>query len=195
MEKSQIIAYFDSRADVWDAEMIKSDEIIESILDNAKLCPDMDVLDVACGTGVMFPYYMGRKVASITGIDIAPKMAAIAAEKFKEHEYIQVLCGDVEEVSFDKKFDLIMVYNALPHFPEPERLIAVLSAMLKEGGHLCVAHGASRKTIDGFHKGAASAVSCGLMEADVLAGMFKKYLEVEAVISDDKMYQVCGIKR
>ena len=194
MNKKDIIEFFDRCAPFWDADMVTNDEIIGTILNNAEVKEGQHVLDVACGTGVMFPYYMGHNAGSITGIDISPKMAAIAAEKFAEFENIQVLCGDVEEVSFDKKFDLIMVYNALPHFPEPERLIAVLSAMLKDGGRLCVAHGASRKTIDSFHIGAASAVSRGLMEADVLAEMFSKHLETETVISDDKMYQVSGVK-
>ena len=79
--------------------MIKSDTIIGRILDNAEVGPGMDVLDVACGTGVMFDYYLGRGVSSVTGIDISPEMAKIAAEKYAHEPKIQVICGDVEEVA------------------------------------------------------------------------------------------------
>ena len=56
MEKKDIIAFFDQCAPTWDAGMIKNDRIIETILDHTGICAGMDVLDVACGTGVMFPY-------------------------------------------------------------------------------------------------------------------------------------------
>ena len=194
MDKRDVIAFFDSRARFWDAEMIKSDETIETILDNAKVSAGMDILDVACGTGVMFPYYLSRNAASITGIDISPKMAEIATEKFAAEKSIRVICGDVEEAELSQKFDLIMVYNAFPHFPEPERLIAALTALLKDGGRLCVAHGASRETIDSFHKGPAGKVSVGLMEAEELKKLFEKHLSAETVISNEFMYQVTGIK-
>ena len=195
MQKSDIIAYFDSRAEFWDAEMIKSDEKIELILDNAGIASGMDILDVACGTGVMFPYYLKRGVGSITGIDISPKMAQISAEKFADESVINVICGDVEEVDFHRSFDAIIIYNAFPHFPDPKRLIASLCSHLKPGGVLTVAHGASRETIDSHHKGPAGKVSVGLMEAEELKKIFEKSLHVKTVISNDKMYQVCGVKR
>ena len=120
MEKKDIIAFFDRYAPSWDAEMIKNDTIIGRILDNVEVEAGMDILDVACGTGVMFDYYLERNVASVTGIDISPEMAKIAAGKFAANEKVQVICGDVEEYTFDRKFDRIVVYNAFPHFPYPK---------------------------------------------------------------------------
>ena len=195
MEKKDIIEFFDRCAPTWDAGMIKSDTIIATILDNAEVAENMDILDVACGTGVMFPYYLQRNAASVTGIDIAPEMAKIAAAKYENDPRVQVICGDVEETAFDRKFDVIVVYNAFPHFPDPRRLIKTLAGLLKEGGRLTIAHGASRETIDNHHQGAASKVSNGLMSADSLKKLFDPFLQVEIVISNDRMYQVSGVKR
>lgn len=117
MNKQDVIEFFDRAASSWDAEMIKNDVIMEKILDNAEIGEGQDVLDVACGTGVMLPYYLQRGVASVTGIDISPEMAKIATKKFAGDTRVQVICGDVEEVKFQKKFDRIVVYNAFPHFP------------------------------------------------------------------------------
>ena len=195
MDKKDVIEFFDRCAANWDAEMIKSDVIIGKILDNAEVGADMDVLDVACGTGVMFPYYLERGAASVTGIDIAPEMAKIAAEKFADTPNVQVICGDVEEFSFDRKFDRIVVYNAFPHFPKPKRLIKILASLLKEGGRMTIAHGMSREAIDGHHSGSASKVSNGLMTADSLKKLFDAHFEVEIMISNSRMYQVSGVKR
>ena len=195
MEKKDIIDFFDRCAPGWDAEMIKNDGIIGKILDNAEVGAGMDVLDVACGTGVMFDYYLQRGVASVTGIDIAPEMAKIAARKYAGEEKIRVICGDVEEFSFDRKFDRIVVYNAFPHFPYPKRLIKILAGLLKDGGRLTVAHGMSREAIDNHHSGSASKVSNGLMTAESLKRIFDAHFNVEVVISNTYMYQVSGVKR
>ena len=195
MEKKDIIDFFDGCAPTWDADMIKSDGIIGKILDNAEVGEHMDILDVACGTGVMFDYYLQRNVSSVVGIDIAPQMAKIAAEKYKNEPRVQVICGDVEEYAFDRKFDRIVVYNAFPHFPYPKRLIKILAGRLKDDGRLTVAHGMSREAIDGHHSGAASKVSNGLMEADSLKRIFDAHFQVEVVVSNRHMYQVSGVKR
>ena len=195
MEKKDVIEFFDRCASTWDADMIKSDVIIGKILDNAEVGQQMDVLDVACGTGVMFDYYLSRGVSSVLGIDIAPEMAKIAGEKYAGEASVQVVCGDVEEYPFDRKFDRIVVYNAFPHFPNPRLLIKTLAGLLKEGGRLTVAHGMSRAAIDNHHKGPASKISNGLMAADTLKKLFDPYLDVEVMISNDKMYQVSGVKR
>lgn len=189
MNKQDIIQFFDRHASMWDAEMIRSDRIICRILDHAGVKAGVDVLDVACGTGVLFPDYLSRNVHSVTAIDIAPEMVKIAQNKFPQ---VQVLCGDVETASFDRQFDCVMVYNAFPHFPDPENLIRVLTALLKPGGTLTVAHGMSRAAIDRHHQGHASKVSRGLMGDEELAALFGKYLTVTTKISDDQMYQVTG---
>ena len=193
MRKQDVIAFFDRLAPRWDADMIRHDDIIAAILDNAGVKPGVDVLDVACGTGVLFPDYLARNVGSLTAVDISPEMVRIAREKFPEDK-VTVCCGDVEELDFDRQFDCIVVYNAFPHFPEPGRLLEVLSHLLKPGGTLTVAHGMSRAAIDHHHEGSASKVSVGLMHEDALAAMFRRHLQLTAKISTDRMYQVAGKK-
>ena len=190
MNKNHVIEFFDRLAPQWDADMIRHDEVIDKILDGAGIEPGVDVLDVACGTGVLFPDYLARGVASLTAVDISPEMVKIARSKFPQ---VTVYCGDVETVDFGRKFDRIVVYNAFPHFPEPMQLVRTLSGMLKPGGTLTVAHGMSRAQIDGHHAGTASRVSIGLMHEDALAAVFRQYLHVTVKISDDRMYQVTGV--
>lgn len=193
MNKQDVISFFDRLAPQWDAGTIRDDAVIDTILNNAGVTAHADVLDVACGTGVLFPDYLRRNIGTLTAVDISPEMAKIAQSKYPSTQ-VQVLCGDVEEMTFDKQFDCIVVYNAFPHFPSPENLIRTLSGMLKPGGILTVAHGMSRADIDRHHEGSASAVSIGLMHEDALADIFSKYLTVTTKISNALMYQVAGVK-
>ncbi len=192
MKKTDIAAFFDNCAPWWDADMIRNEDIITTILDNGGICKGVHVLDVACGTGVLFPDYLARGAASVTGIDISPEMAKIAASKFPE---VQVICGDVEEVAFDRQFDCIMVYNAFPHFPDPVHLVEVLANLLKPGGRLSVAHGMSRAALCNHHAGRAAKVSIDLLHEQELAEIFSDWFDVDVVISDDRMYQVSGVRR
>jgi len=191
MQKEEIIQFFNHCAENWDAEMIRNEKAISRILDCAEVWEGKEVLDVACGTGVLIPDYLDRHVAAVTAIDIAPEMVRIAKNKFSQ-ENVEILCGDAETFAFGRKFDCIVVYNAFPHFPEPERLIKTLASHLKPGGTLTVAHGMSRENIELHHSGSAGRVSRSLMSEDKLAEIFEKYLEVTARISDENMYLVTG---
>ena len=189
MNKSDVIAFFNRCAPSWDAEMIRSDRIIGEILDRGGIRPGANVLDVACGTGVLFPDYFARNVDSLTAIDISPERVRIAREKVPD---VNVLCGDAETADFGRKFDAVMIYNAFPHFPDPDALFAALTRWLVPGGRLTVAHGMSRAAIDRHHSGSASRMSCGLLHEDALAELMKPYLDVDVKISDEEKYIVSG---
>ena len=87
MEKKDIIEFFNMCAPEWDADMIRNEEIINIILDNAKVCEGKDVLDVACGTGVLIPDYLARNVNTVTAIDISPEMVKIA-----KSNHVPIVC-------------------------------------------------------------------------------------------------------
>ena len=191
MDREKIISFFDGCAKNWDAETIRNERVINIILDNAQVKENTRVLDVACGTGVLFPDYIKRG-AVVTGVDISPEMVKIAKKNFPE---IEVICEDVENLNFTEKFDVVMVYNAFPHFPHPQRVIEKLSTFLRDGGRLSVAHGMSREDLLKLHNERASEVSLELPEANELSKIFEPFFNIDIIISDSEMYQVSGIKK
>ena len=191
MNKNKIRDFFDELAPSWDDHMIRNEEIIKQILDNAGVIEGADVLDVACGTGVLIKDYLSRKVNYIEAIDLSPKMIEIARNKYPN---IKFVCFDGETYKSDKRFDLIMIYNAFPHFENPDKLIANLSGLLKTDGRLSIAHNMSLKQINKHHENVSEDVSSRLMEIDDLTKIMNRYLKVDIKISDDQMYQIVGIK-
>ncbi len=191
MDQEKIISFFDDCAQNWDSELVRNDRIIKIILDNAEVKRDARVLDVACGTGVLFPDYIKRG-AKVTGVDISPEMVNIARRKFPQ---IEVICKDAEKLDFSEKFDVVMVYNAFPHFPHPERVIEKLSTFLRKGGRLSIAHGMSREALLKLHNERAKTVSLDLPYETELAKILAPFFEVDIEVSDNEMYQVSGIKK
>lgn len=192
MKKKEIANFFDGCAPFWDDDMIRNEEVIATILDKAAVKEGSHVLDIACGTGVLFPDYLDRNVASITGIDISPEMVKIAQEKFPD---IEVICGDAEKYPFQNQFDVVMIYNAFPHFLNPSCLIEALSKLVKPGGKVSIAHGMSREALSKHHSGSARKVSIELLHETELATLLEPHFDVDVIISNDQMYQVTGIKR
>ena len=191
MNKKDVIDFFDRLASVWDSANERNEEVIAEILFKGGIREGVRVLDVACGTGVLFPDYASLG-AKVTGIDISPEMIKRAKEKFPQAELI---CGDVLEFKAENKFDAVMIYNAFPHFAEPERLIEKLSVLLKTSGRLSIAHGISEEALAECHSGSAKKVSVPRVTKEVLAQMLEPYFNVDVLISDDRMYMVSGVKR
>lgn len=192
MDRAAIIDFFNMRASTWDAEQIRNEQVIASILDCGEIAAGKSVLDVACGTGVLFEDYLKRDVRRLIAVDISPEMVKIAKGKCKDAR-VQVICGDVQNLKLDQRVDCVMIYNAFPHFPEPEKVIGHLAGLLVPGGRLTIAHGMSRAVVDQCHHGRAKHVSIGLMHEKELAERMGQWFAVDTVISDDDKYIVSGV--
>jgi len=192
MEKEKIIQFFDSLAMNWDEESIQEESIVQQILDYGGIEKDKTILDVACGTGVLFDFYLQRKVAKVVGIDISKEMVKIARKKYPK---IQIICADVTEYQFVESFDCIMVFNAFPHFSNSTKLFQSLEKILKPKGRITIAHGSSREEINFHHHGSARSVSLDLPPAEVLAEEMACWFAIDTVISDNEKYVISGMKK
>jgi len=195
MNKQDITRFFDERAALWDSIAELQPDKIETIFDAAGIREGDSVLDIACGTGILFPFYIERGVSRVDGVDIAPEMVSQCRAKFAEESRIHVVCGDAEELVFPCEYDRCMVFNAFPHFCSPELLLGNLYRAVKEGGTVTVAHDKGRKAIDAHHAGEASRISNGLMPSASLKDIFTAcgYRTVSTV-ENDGIYIVIGIK-
>ena len=191
MDRNEIIAFFDKLAPCWDESNLRNEEVIAEILQKGGIGKNVKVLDVACGTGVLFPDYK-KLGADVTGIDISPEMVNVAREKFPD---INVLCGDAASFDFEETFDAVMIYNAFPHFINAQKLIESLAGNLRVGGRFSVAHGISEKELEKCHSGSAKKISVPLVKKEVLAEMMSPWFEVDVLMSDERMYMGSGVKK
>lgn len=192
LNSDAVAAFFDQRAETWDAHGTPRETVINTILDTAGVTRNVSVLDVGCGTGVLFPYYLARGAAGVTGVDLSPAMIAQAKAKFGSDPRVALLCGDASTLA-PGKFDTCVVFNALPHFQSARALIDALSKALVPGGRLTIAHGDSRQVINARHTSGASEVSRDLMPADELAELFYPLFRVDALHDAEDYYLVSGV--
>ncbi len=189
MDVQTIRRFFDTCAPNWDNTSEHDTKLIAEILDHAEIGAGMDVLDVACGTGVLFPDYLARKVGSLTAVDLSPEMVQRAQKKCPD---AKVLCGNADAMDFGRTFDAIMIYNAFPHFLDPEQLLKHLKKFLKPNGTFTVAHGMSREVLQKHHAEHAGTVSLDLPTIEEMSALFSRYFTVVYAASDDRMYEIVG---
>ena len=196
MDKAKIRDFFDDLAPVWDDQLIVYGWKMDRILDAAGVTEGSRVLDVACGTGVMIPFYMRRGAAHVTGIDLSPAMASTCSSNFACYgDRLDVVCGDAETHPFADSYDAVVVFNAFPHFPDPQALVGHLSRCVAPGGTLTIAHDMGRKDLDSHHEGCASEISHGMMHEDDVAALFGADFDMRAVVSEKEIFVVAGTRR
>ena len=191
MNQSEIIAFFDRLAKTWDEHLVKDDEKIQRILDTAGVKPGHVVLDVGCGTGVLFPDYLKRDVSRVIGVDISPEMVRIAGAKLHDPR-VEVLCGDITTLQVHLRCHEAVLYNCFPHFPDPALLLDRLRLWLLPGGRITVAHSMGLEALARHHAGAARHVSREMLPAEELAELMEPWYQVDTAISQPDYYLVSG---
>jgi demethylmenaquinone methyltransferase/2-methoxy-6-polyprenyl-1,4-benzoquinol methylase len=194
VNNQDIVDFFDRLAPDWDTNLIHDDAKIGVILNYAGITKGVRVLDVACGTGVLIPDYLALNVKNVLAVDISPRMIAIARSKFSDPR-VEFLNADIQAADISRLFDRCVVYNAFPHFPDPQSLVQSLAGRLIPGGRLTVAHSMSRETVNAHHSGQASKISVELMSVSKLSVLFEEHFDVDTALSTDEIYIVSGIKR
>ena len=109
--------------------------VVEPLLDAAGVRSGQRVLDVATGPG-----HAGARAATrgaqVVGIDVAPAMLAIAAER---HPELELHLASAEDLPFeDGSFDAVFGNFVLLHLGRPEQGVAELARVLAPGGRLAL---------------------------------------------------------
>lgn len=109
------------------------DEICAEI--SAKLQPDMNVLELACGSGQL-TFRLAGKVKRWEATDFSPNMIAEARKQFVPANLHLSVQNATNLPYNDESFDAVVIANALHIMPEPDKAMAEIYRVLKRGGML-----------------------------------------------------------
>lgn len=153
------IRFFESRSynydDTWHADFAKR------FLSYLPIQPGQQVLDLACGTGLL-SFLEAEAVGPtghVIGIDVTPGMLTVAAYKKQKASgkctNLDFLRGDVlhleeTEALKGKTFNIITVASALVLFPDPNAAIEHWAGFLKPGGVITLDSTHPRNLVSGM---------------------------------------------
>ena len=194
MSLEKIREYFGSLAQSWDDHLSEDPEKIKSILDAGGISEGQRVVDIACGTGVLFDHILRRRPALLMGVDVCDAMAQIARNKFCD-ERLKVATQDflcLEEYGFDRA----VIYNAYPHFFDKAALAKKICDVLGNRGRFVLAHGQGRHIVNGVHKGKKeNGVSVALQAAAIESKWFEPFFDIDMVEDSKGLYIISGTKK
>ncbi|BBU62905.1 hypothetical protein MSC49_28400 [Methylosinus sp. C49] len=104
------------------------------------LTPDADVLDVACGPGIL-ACAQAPHARAVTGIDITPAMIeqARARQAAAGLENVAWRIGDATALPFESGgFDRVTTRYSFHHMPDPAVTLAEMARVCRSGGRIVV---------------------------------------------------------
>jgi len=120
------------------AAPIRDEAALDLIVGASGAGPGDDVLDVACGPGLVACAF-ARKSRRVTGIDLTPAMLERAREVAREQgiENVEWRNGDVLPLPFpDASFSIVVSRFAFHHFETPLAVLKEMRRVCRPGGRV-----------------------------------------------------------
>ena len=191
---NEVRDYFDSIAPNWDSNQPDKNKIIRSLIDKIGVKKGDAILDLACGTGTITGILHEFSSQEVYGLDLSPKMIEIARQKYQGQDWAYFESGDFLTWENERKFDLIVLYNAYPHFKDPSLLSECFYKHLNEGGKFAIIHSLGRKELDMHHANVPHEVSRSLSSPKEEAKYFEKNFTISIQEEGEHFYLLAGFK-
>ncbi|MBD9111534.1 class I SAM-dependent methyltransferase [Bacteroides nordii] len=185
--------FFDKIAPIWDETFAGNSLNLKAVMALSGLRENDKVIDIACGTGVLFDDILALNPSCLWGIDLSDRMLIKASEKYSD-ERIKLWKGDFYDFP-EKDFDLAFIYRAYPHFPDKSTFAEKLHSVLKPNGRFIIAHNESRDKINRRHAQGAAEISDLLLPAETESGNFKDLFSIDIVADTDYVYIISGTRK
>lgn len=195
MSQKDIKQFFDNLAPKWDSLEIIKDEHIIDLFKEIGINKGDKILDVGCGTGRVTYLLHAFSQTDVIGIDISSKMIELAKEKYMNESYATFISDDFMTYHFENKFDLIVIYNAFPHFLDVDKLSLAMKNNLNEHGKFAIVHSLGRSTLQDVHSTVNTSLTRHLNDPLTESWAFEKEFKIVITKEDDNSFLIIGQKR
>lgn len=185
--------YFNERASHWHENTQPDSRKIALVIAEIGLKPDQNILDVGCGTGVLFPYLF-KLAGNIFAIDFARCMAQQAK---KNEDRAEVTCGDAEYLPFKSNlFHHIIAFQIFPHIQQKNQALRECWRTLKNNGEITIFHLNCSRKLNAFHATLPEPVNQHTLPGvDQLGDLFLETgFRVQTKIENPELYLIRGKK-
>ena len=124
-KKRRIMYRYDLTAGIYDMRYEEEQTAkIEAALKNDAAKASGLVLDVGCGTGLLFQY-IAEKSAGVIGLDISKKTLTNAKKRAQKFKNVHIVLADADHMPFkDALFDVVYAFTVIQNMPNPQDTLA-----------------------------------------------------------------------
>ena len=139
IRKRRIMRRYDLTASIYDMRYeAEQTAKIEAALKNDTIKASGLVLDVGCGTGLLFQH-VAKKSEGVIGLDISKKTLTNAKKRAKEFRNVHLVLADADLMPFsDGLFDGVYAFTVIQNMPNPDDTLAEMRNVARVGSTVVV---------------------------------------------------------
>lgn len=145
------------------------------------------VLDVACGTGILYWSLKDIHLKNYLAVDISEKMLEELNKVFPK---AKTKCLDFDKkVSLAEKFDYVIIFNSIPHFENMHTIFENAKKLLNTSGKFAIIHSRTREGIKKHHKKIGYNLGREPIPTDVILNeLSREYSFDDVVIKNEEFF-------
>jgi ubiquinone/menaquinone biosynthesis C-methylase UbiE len=166
--------YFDQLAQSLNDDLSPEDEyFLNTTLHLIETPPELGkrVLDIGCGTGVLFPFF---EEWDMVALDFSSEMLKRARNRGARH-IVEYVHADAHRLPFlSDSFARIVMKSVFPYFDEPDSVLRESYRVLRPNGIATLVHLKNAETVNRMHAKAGGAIkNARLPDIDDLKAMMR----------------------
>jgi demethylmenaquinone methyltransferase/2-methoxy-6-polyprenyl-1,4-benzoquinol methylase len=192
--------YFGSHAEEWDKNFTAEElEILSHLINSIEIKSGSRIVDLGCGTGILFDFLRRRVSESgiVIGIDFSTRMSKRAHRNFP-FENCLPLNADAHNLPLKSDiFDLAISFAAFAHFTEHGKVIDEVARILKKNGRFHIIHLLGSQELARHHHYAGGPVALDhLPSRENMTKLFEdsRFGDIQ-IIDRPGLYHASGVRR
>ncbi len=188
--------YFNERASHWHESTQPDSEKISRVIAETGLRPGHYILDVGCGTGILFPYLFNftNGKGNIFAIDFAKRMTKRAKQNDSR---ANITCAEAEYLPYQNNlFHHIIAFQIFPHIQQKNQALRECWRTLKNSGVITIFHLNCSRKLNAFHATLSEPVNRHLLlrVEQMSELLLETGFRIETKIENPELYLIRGKK-
>lgn len=191
--------YFGAHAEEWDKNFTAEElQILSDLINTIEIKSGYKIVDLGCGTGVLFDL-LRRKVGGsgmVIGIDFSTRMAKRAHRNFP-FENCHPLNADAHNLPLKSdSFNQVISFAAFAHFTEHGKVIEEVARILKKNGRLHIIHLLGSQELARHHHHAGGPVASDHLppQENMIKLLKNNHFGEIQLVDRPGLYHACGVK-
>jgi len=138
-KKRDVMHRYDLTAHIYDMQYAEEQTAkIEAVMESINMEKEGLVLDVGCGTGLLFNY-VANKAEAIVGLDISRKILLQAKERAKKFLRVHLILADSDNVPLKEDvFSHVFALTLIQNTPDPLKTLNEIKRVTKENAAIVI---------------------------------------------------------
>lgn len=175
-KKREVMRNYDHLATVYDAQYAgEQNEKMKTALRSVHIKDDGYVLDLGCGTGLLFEH-IGNRAKLLVGLDVSTKILKAAKNRGKRFPNVVILRADADLTPFPNDiFDAVFAITLLQNMPDPLSTLQEMRRISKHHAFIAITGLKKEFTLDAFVR--------LLNEADLMVSVMKTNNQLKGYVA------------